>query len=158
MRARVPVALLAAAVAVSAAALAGCGDDAEQLSAEELVSRGDELCREGQRRFAEIQAEPPANASDALAQTDELVAVASDELNELRKLRAPEELSDPYERYLEARSSALELLEEGRDAAGGRDAAAYAEAQAKISADSAKRRKLAAAVGFEACSSPKAPS
>lgn len=145
-------------LALALGVLAGCSSDGEQLSAEELVSRGDELCREGQRRFAEIQAQPPANALEASAQTDELVAAASDELNELRRLRPPEELRDAYERYLEARGSALALLEEGRDAAEARDAEAYAEAQAEAAAGAAKRRGLAAAVGFQACSNPEAES
>lgn len=150
---RRPTALgIVAPAALALALLTGCGSDGEQLSAAELVARGDEICRTGQERFAEIQSRPPANAVEALAQTEDLVAVASDELNELRRLRPPQELSEAYERYLEARGSALELLEEGRDAAERRDAKAYAEAQAEAGAEMGKRRQLAAAVGFEICS------
>lgn len=142
------------ALALPAAVAAGCGDDTKQLTAEELISRGDVICAEGLDRFAEIQADPPANASEASDQTDELVDVATDELNDLRNLRPPEELSEPYERYLQARGSALELLEEGRDAAEDRDAAAYGEAQTKVTADQPERLKLANAVGFKTCSRP----
>lgn len=131
---------------------AGCGEDTEQLSAEELVSRGDEICKQGEERFAEIQQEPPANPTEAREQTEELVEVARDELNELRNLRPPDELREPYDDYLEARGSALELLEQGRDAAEGKDAEGYAEAQAQAAADQPKRSKLAQAVGFEVCS------
>jgi hypothetical protein len=132
----------------------GCGDDTEQLTAAELISRGDAICSDGLESFSRIQAEPPANASEASNQTEELVDVASDELNELRNLRPPDELSDSYERYLNARGSALELLEEGRDAASDRDAEGYAEAQTKVSADQPERLKLAKAVGFKTCSKP----
>jgi hypothetical protein len=141
------------------AMLGACsGDDGtEQLDAQELVGRGDELCREGQNRFVEIQAEPPSNAKEATDQTDELVDVERGELDELRALEPPEELRAGYEAYLNARAAALEKLEEGRDAADSRDAGAYAAAQAELSAGADKRRKLAAAVGFQVCSSAPAP-
>ena len=145
------IALLATGAAL-AAALAGCGEDGEQVSAPELIAKGDELCRQGQTRFEQIQADVPVNAIDAHEQTEELVDVASEELEELRRLRPPDELSDAYERYLEARGSALELLEQGRDAAADRDADAYAEAQSEVSADQPERMKLASAVGFQVCS------
>jgi hypothetical protein len=137
-----------------AAVMPACGEDAEQLSAQELISRGDELCREGRERFAEIQERAPVNATQAREQTEELVEVASDELDALRNLRPPEELRDSYESYLEARGSALERLEDGRDAAEDKDAEAYAEAQEEIAADAPARLKLARAVGFQVCSEP----
>ena len=137
-----------------AATLAGCGEDNEQLSGEELITRGDELCREGRERFTQVQQHPPANATDAAEQTEELVEVATDELNGLRDLRPPEELREAYELYLEARGRALERLEEGRDAAKDQDARAYAEAQAELTADQVERLRLARAVGFQVCSKP----
>jgi ElaB/YqjD/DUF883 family membrane-anchored ribosome-binding protein len=140
------------AIATVAALLAGCGEEAEQVSGEELVSRGDDLCREGQESFSQIQEHPPANAKEAQSQTEELVEVATDELNALRNLRPPDELREAYDRYLEARGSALESLEAGRDAAEDQDTEAYAEAQAEITADQPQRLKLAQAVGFQVCS------
>ena len=137
-----------------AGALAACGEDTEQLSGDQLISRGDELCRDGRERFAEIQRHPPANATEAAEQTEELVEVATDELNGLRDLRPPEELREAYELYLEARGRALERLEEGRDAAKDQDARAYAEAQAELTADQVERLRLARAVGFQVCSKP----
>jgi hypothetical protein len=134
--------------------LVACGDDAEQLTAPELVSKGDAICAEGIERFAEIQADAPANPNEAAEQTDELVDAATDELNDLRNLRAPEELADTYESYLQSRGRALDLLEEGRDAAEDRDAEAYAAAQTEVTADQPERLKLAQAVGFKTCSKP----
>ena len=145
-----------AAAALAIAGLAACGDDSsEQLSAEDLVTRADEICRGGIERFGEIQSEPPSNAVEAENQTAELADVASDELNELRELRPPDELRDSYDAYLASRTRALDQLERGRDAAHDRDTDAYVAAQAKVTADQANRLKLAKVVGLQDCS--KAP-
>ena len=80
------------------------------------------------------------------------VDLASDELNDLRELRAPDELRDSYDAYLASRTRALDQLERGRDAAADRDTDAYVEAQAKVTADQPSRLKLAQAVGLEDCS------
>lgn len=146
-------AAIIAVASLAVAGAAGCGgDSSEQLDAAQLISKGDELCRQGQQHFAEIQAKRPANATDAQEQTDELLDVATDELTDLRDLRPPEELRDSYESYLEARGRALELLEQGSDAAGNRDAEEYAKAQAEVTADQPARVKLAEAVGLKVCS------
>ena len=144
--------LLAPALIGLLALAPGCGSDTEQVSAQELISRGDEICAEGRKEFAEIQAQAPPNAAAAVDQTDGLVEVATDELNELRRIRPPDELQPRYDRYLEARGRALELLEQGRDAAEDKDAESYGEAQAKAAAEQAERLKLARAVGFKSCS------
>ena len=136
-----------------AGGLAACGDDSsEQLSSEELISRADEICRGGIERFGEIQSKPPSNAVEAEDQTAELVDVASDELDELRELRPPEELQESYDAYLESRARALDQLERGRDAAADRDTDAYVAAQSKVTADQGSRLKLAKAVGLQDCS------
>ena len=146
-------AVVSVTVALALAGLAsGCGGGSDRLDAAELISRGDELCREGQERFAQLQQGEIVNAKAAVQQTDELVSVATDELNELRALRPPEDLRDPYDSYLAARASALELLEEGRDAAAERNASGYAKAQAELAAGVKERERLARAVGFEVCS------
>jgi len=146
---RTPLTLVLCSVAV---AIAACGDDTDDVNADELVSRGDEICSEGRERFAEIQEEAPQSADEALEQTEELVEASSDELDELRRLRPPEELRDRYERYLTARSDALALLERGRDAAADGDAGAYADAQTELEAGRKARARLARAVGFRDCS------
>jgi hypothetical protein len=152
---RKPSAGLAAAL-LAAAAMAGCGGGGEELSAEELVARGDELCRHGQERFVEIQTKPPANAAAASEQTGKLVGVAEDELGELRDLEPPEELRSAYEEYLETRARAIDFLERGNTAAEERDAEDYGAAQDGIAAETDERRRLARTVGFESCSQPPA--
>ncbi len=147
-----PKVLRALALGAVAAAVVGCGDDSDDVSAEELVSRGDEICREGHERFAEVQADSPQNADEALKQTEELADAASDELEELRKMVPPEELRDRYDSYLAAREEAVALLERGRDAAADGDAGTYADAQTELELGRRERTKLARAVGFEDCS------
>ena len=139
-------------VLAAAALTTGCGDDTEPVSVEELISRGDGICAEGRKRFDQVQSQAPANAAAAADQTDELVGIAADELNELRSIRPPDELRESYDRYLAARGRALELLEQGRDAAADKDAEAYGKAQAKAAAEQPERLKLARAVGFKQCS------
>jgi hypothetical protein len=149
LRRRAPLTLFLCSLA---AAVGGCGDDTDDVSAEELVSRGDEICREGRERFAEIQDHAPQSADEAREQTEELVDAASEELDELEGLRPPEEVRDAYDRYLEARSDALDLLERGRDAAADGDAGAYADAQTELEEGRRERARLARALGFRDCS------
>lgn len=144
------------ALALAAAAIAaGCGGGGgEPLTAQQLVAQGDELCKQGQERFAQIQSEPPANASDAVDQTEQLIDSANEELEGLRDLKAPEELSDTYSQYLDAKQEALDLLSNGRDAANDQDAERYGELQSEVAAAGPERLKLARAVGFTICSRP----
>jgi hypothetical protein len=140
--------------ALGLAAAAGCGGGPEDVSAEELVARGDEICRKGTERFTELQPEPPANAAEAVELTGRLIEVSEDVLNELRDLRPPEELEADYTSYLEARGRALEFFRRGEDAAEAQDARGYAAAQQGVAKSASERRQLAEALGFEVCSNP----
>lgn len=142
---------LALAITIGLAACGGGGSD--PLSAEQLVADGDRICREGQERFAEIQAQPPASSDEAVEQTSGLVDSAREELDQLEGLEPPDELSDRYERYLELKDEALDLLEQGRDAAEDQNAKRYGELQGEVAAAGPERRKAAAEVGFKTCSS-----
>jgi hypothetical protein len=145
----------AALAATGLAVLAGCGGGGgEPLTAQQLVAQGDEICKQGQQRFAEIQSQPPANASDAVDQTEQLIDSANEELDGLRDLNPPDELSDTYSQYLDAKQEALDLLEDGRDAADDQNAKLYGELQSKVAAAGPERLKLAREVGFKICSRP----
>lgn len=145
----------AAILMVLTMAFAGCGDDsAEQLDAEELVSRADEICSQGSDRFSEIQSEPAGNAVETEQQATELFDVATDELSDLRELRPPDELRESYDAYLESTAALVDQLELGRDAAAAKDGDAYVAAQDKANAVQPERSKLAQAVGLEVCGQP----
>ena len=151
---RTPLILGFAALAV----LAGCGGGGTPVDAQELVARGDELCRAEQQNFKEIQQTPPANASEAADQTGELVDSAQKELDALRDLEPPSALSAKYNAYLDAQEQALDLLKKGQDAADEQDGRTYGKLQKQISDGAAKRQELAKAVGFKDCSNPVAAS
>jgi hypothetical protein len=134
----------------------GCGGGPHDVTAEELVSEGDEICRLGKQRFEEIQEQPLTNSAEGVEQTEQLIEESEDELNALRDLEPPDELREPYDRYLEARGRALEFFRRGRDAAEEQDSEAYIQAQNAVAESAAERRDLARAIGFEECS-PSAP-
>jgi len=133
---------------------AGCGEDAEQLTAAELVSRGDRICADAQRHFDQIQDQSASNSVEVAEQTAELLDVATDEVNDLRNLRPPDELREPYDSYLQTAGRIVDLLERGRDAAEARDEEAFLEAREKANVEQAERAQAAQAVGFEVCAQP----
>jgi hypothetical protein len=145
-------ALLAAAAALAAVGIAGCGGGSEEVSAEELVQKGDEVCGKVQERFAEIQAAPPASATEGAEQAGELLGVADDAQGELRDLEPPEKLRDRYDAYLDARESVSDELERGKQAAEDQDGEAYGKAQEEAVGGAPERRKLARKLGFRVCS------
>jgi hypothetical protein len=140
-------------------AAAGCGGGgSQQVSASELVQKGDAICRDLQGQFAEIQAQPPANASDAADQAGRLRDVADGAQSDLRDLEPPEDIRSDYDHYLDTREQVSDLLKKGEDAAGQQDGDTYGQAQQQAAAGAPERQKLASGLGFKVCSqSPQAP-
>lgn len=139
-------------IVLVAGAFAGCGGGSEQVSAEELVERGDRICVEERRQFDQIQAEPLTSAAVGEQQAAQLLAVTEGAQADLRDLEPPEEIRDRYERYLAARDEVGDLLEEGREAAERRDGDVYGKAQEEAAAGAAGRQQLARQLGFTVCS------
>ncbi len=137
---------------VAIVAASGCGGK-QQVSAAELVQKGDAICRDEQSKFNEVQAEPPANASEAADQTKNLVSAAEDVNDKLRDFEPPQELQARYDAYLDARDRATDQIKKGQDAAENQDSTAYGAAQSAVAETTPQRRKLAAALGFKVCSS-----
>src|SRR6266540_5297211 len=100
---------LTAAAALAAVVISGCGGS-EEVSADELVQKGDDVCGKVQERFAEIQAQPPASAAEGAAQAGELLGVADDAQAELHEIEPPGELRYRYDSYLAARGEVGEAL------------------------------------------------
>jgi hypothetical protein len=142
------------AVVVAVASLLDLGPFADELSREELIAEGNEICAEAQAAFADLQADPPTTAREAADLTEQLIGISEDELEEIGDLDAPAELDDELDRYLDARERGIELLRDGLEAARDEDATAYAEAQASVAEDQVERLKLAREVGFTECSRP----
>jgi hypothetical protein len=132
---------------------AGCGGGKHQVSAAELVQKGDQICRTEQSKFNQIQAHAPANASNAGDQTKELIGAAESASSQLGDLGPPDALRAPLESYLSARDRAVDQMKHGEDAAENQDSRAYGTAQATVVRTAPERRKLARAVGFKVCGS-----
>jgi hypothetical protein len=133
----------------------GCGgDDGEELTREEFLAQGDEICKEGRTQFAELQRDPPQSAAESAELTRQLIEITEGEIEDLRALDPPAESEQALADYLESREAGLEILEKGLEAAENEDAQAYAEAQAQISRSQVDRARLAERVGFSECSQP----
>jgi hypothetical protein len=145
-------AVIASLALAAAVAVTECGGGSEEVSAEELVQKGDDVCGNVQERFAEIQAAPPASATEGAEQAGELLGVADDAQGELRDLEPPEKLRDRYDAYLDARESVSDELERGKQAAEDQDGEAYGKAQEEAVGGAPERRKLARKLGFRVCS------
>ena len=116
--------LLILPAAVSIVPAAGCGGGKQQVSAAELVQKGDQICRQEQTKFSQIQTHPPSNASNAADQTKELVQVAESANSQLGKLQPPDELKARLDSYLSARDRAIDRMKDGEDAAENQDSSA----------------------------------
>jgi hypothetical protein len=145
-------AVIASLALAAAVAVTECGGGSEEVSAKELVQKGDDVCGNVQERFAEIQAAPPASATEGAEQAGELLGVADDAQGELRDLEPPEKLRDRYDAYLDARESVSDELERGKQAAEDQDGEAYGKAQEGAVGGAPERRKLARKLGFRVCS------
>jgi hypothetical protein len=149
---------LAIAALSTVAALTGCGggngDHGGALTKKEVIARGNEICRQGDKQYTELQKNPPKTSEEAATLTQKLISITNREVDQLESLNAPEEVRPGLERYLKARQSGLAVLEQGLKAAESNDARAYAAAQAKMASGQVDRLKLAQAVGFTDCSRP----
>jgi hypothetical protein len=144
-----PILLPALAIAAIGA---GCGGGKEQVSAAELVQKANRACAEEQAKFRQIQAHPPANATDAADQTKALIDVAESANSAIDDLEPPEPLRDPLDSYLSARARAIDEMKKGQDAAENQDSTGYGAAQAAVVKTAPERKKLAAALGLTVCS------
>jgi hypothetical protein len=146
--------ILLTSLTVATLALAmGCGGGKEQVTAAELVQKGDQICQQEQTKFSQIQNQPPSNASDAADQTKKLIGVAEDASSSLDDLEPPDALQGSFKTYLDARDRAIDQMKRGQDAAENQDSSAYGAAQAAVVHSAPQRRKLAASLGLKVCSS-----
>lgn len=144
-----------AALLLALAAVLGVWPFGGQLSREEFVERGDEICAEARAEFKQRQSEPPRSAGAAGELTRELVEVAEDEHDDLEGLAEPDQLSALVDRYLAAQEEGIDLMRSGVEAAEAADARAYEEAQAELARTQRDpRQRLARRIGFRECSRP----
>jgi hypothetical protein len=150
------LALLAAGVAVALVLLIDGGGSApsETLSRQQFLARGDRICRDAHRQFADLQRNQPATAADAEDLTQALLETAEHERNSLATLAAPHDLEQRVSEYLKAREQGIAELRKGLDAAERGDGDAYLTAQADLARGQLARERLARRIGLRECSAP----
>ena len=126
----------------------------DELSAAEFLAQGDEICAEAHEEFLVVQGSAPRTASEAEAQVEALIELASDERDGIEELNEPESLNQAVGDYLDEREGGIGVLEEGLAAARDGDSDAYEAAQAKLASQQEKRQETAQDVGFNKCSEP----
>jgi hypothetical protein len=131
---------------------AGCGGGKKQVTAAELDQQADQICRQELAKFNQIQAHPPANASEAADQTKALIGAAESASSAIDDLEPPDALREPLDIYLSARDRAIDQMKKGQDAAENQDSRAYGAAQAAVAKTAPQRKKLADSLGFKVCS------
>jgi hypothetical protein len=144
-------------VLVALAALLDIGPFADdELTVEEFIAQGDEICSQAHDEFLDLQdGVVPRTPGDAAELTGALIGVAEEERDAIADLREPETLSAQVDRYLEARERGIEILEDGRAAAEDADPGEYARLQAELAATQIDPRfEIAGEIGFEECSKP----
>ena len=144
-------------VLVALAALLDVGPFADdELTVEEFIAQGDEICARAHDEFLDLQDDVvPRTPGDAAELTGALIEVAEEERDAIADLREPETLSAEVERYLEARKRGIEILEDGRAAAEDADPGEYERLQAELAATQIDPRfEIAGKIGFAECSKP----
>ena len=139
-------------LAMVGALAAGCGGGKEQVTPAELDQKADAACSTERAKFTQIQATPPANATEAADQTKALISVAESTSSTIDDLEPPEGLRSALDVYLGARDRAIDEMKKGQDAAENQDSRGYGDAQAAVAKSAPERRKLARALGFKVCS------
>lgn len=146
-------------LAVLGLALAACGND-DRLSREQYVSRANALCRENDRRVAQVARDAVAQARARGRLRED--AVRSEVLNRslpsirsllerLRRLRPPEEDERRVDRFLDQIEEAARLLPEVDRATRRRDQARLSELATRLAEIAGPSRRFARDYGLRDC-------
>ena len=130
----------------------GCGGGKQSVTAAELDQKADQICATEQTKFKQIQATPPANATEAADQTKALIQAAEDASSSIDDLEPPDALREALDVYLGARDDAIDQMRKGQEAAENQDSRGYGAAQAAVAKSAPERKRLADSLGFKVCS------
>ncbi|MDP8942761.1 MAG: hypothetical protein M3N16_01360 [Actinomycetota bacterium] len=145
--------------AAACLALGACGDD--RLSRPEYVSRANALCRENERRIAEVAQDVVGKGrrSRGRRRQEEIrnevlrrsLPITRSMLGRLRALRPPEEDEARVTRFLDQIEEAADLLSQVERAARERDRARVGELTTRIVAVAGPSRRFAQDYGLRDC-------
>lgn len=143
-------ALLGLLAAIGATAAIGCGS--EDLTADEFTEEADAICLTARGEFNDLQKEPPRSADEAEELVSRLLEIARAEVEGISDLDAPEELQSHVDDYLAAREEAIQIMEQGLEAAQDNDESGYTRAQREVAEQQKRRLRLAKEAGMSECS------
>ena len=138
-----------ASLLLAAAALAGCGGGSDRLTREEFVEQATAVCAGVEERVDALG--EPQSLAEIEALGRELRDALGDGLEELRELEPPEELAEPFERYLASGDEVIEQLDRLIEAAAAGDRAAVERAVAAGNELGRPAAELAAAAAIPGC-------
>jgi hypothetical protein len=156
--------LLVAVVALAAGLAAGCGGDGggggptttEEISKEEFIERGDQLCRE----FRDA-ADPLERTGDrAISErdfktlidvTDELGGLAGETLEQFRSLPVPEGEEAAVNSYLDVQSRQIAVAEQLSEALRQQDVGELTALAEEVELLDEESDEIAQSIGFEVC-------
>ncbi|MEX0971892.1 MAG: serine/threonine-protein kinase [Solirubrobacterales bacterium] len=123
------------------------------LSAAQLIARADAICVESRDHYRAVRdVEREFSADVPYAET--LARFARRRVGGLRELEPPSRLAKPYGEYVKAQERVYATDREALAAARAGDSAGVEAARAERDSEDALRERLAAEIGFEACSVP----
>jgi hypothetical protein len=143
-----------AAVVGATVVLVSCGGGGGSTSSADFQSEANQVCRDAQQQFDRIVRTTPRTADQAEKQAAALSDVSNQALDDLRRIKPPDEVKAAYGRYLESRQKAIGYIDDARDAAADNNGNAYARSKRRVAATQPARRQLALAAGLHACSVP----
>lgn len=158
-------------VALILAALAGCGggddggsnggSDGDGPSREQFVADANEICRDGERKVAEITQDGQQELQQAKSDKQRRGAVAdsleqtSEEyrpyLDRLRDLEPPSDLADEWSSFLDGIAEAFDLIPELADATRANDEEQLSELAREFSSIARDTRPFAENAGLDDC-------
>jgi hypothetical protein len=141
--------LAAAAFALGALSVAGCGGGNGGLSSEELIAQADAICVEYERRTEGVAT--PEGFEDIERFAAETRTLIQEAVNELAGLKPPEELAEDYDRWIAQNEENLGLLEEVESAAAEGDEPRVRDLLGEAQQAGARTDRLAREIGFEEC-------
>ena len=135
-----------AAVAVLLLVVAGCGGG---LSRDELVAKGDAICKRVNTRMAK---EPdPQSAADLERLAKRTVQISDPAIHDMKALDPPSELEADFKKFVASLKRQRDLTKEIGDAAAAGDTAKIQKVGADAQKAEQEYRRLTGKIGFNEC-------
>ncbi len=140
--------LLAVGALVLAAAAAGCGGD-DRLSRDEYIKQADAICAKYEKRLDALP--EPKNVEDLQRLVAEGLPIAREGINELKKLKPPEDLEAKVNQWHERNEANLDKIEELVQAAEQGDEQKIQTLAAEADENEQEADRLAREIGLDDC-------